>query len=210
MELAAWEYAHNGEYDKVLGVGKRSDDYNADLTALRNLALTKTGQLGDKLFAYPQPYGSDGLMMNRYNVQTPSYGAKEYYAQLGAQPYGGERAAAFYKRVMRLEGGSEYANLYAAALLLDKDLDAFVAHTTAGKDAESLAGAPVHYQEAWMIYNEQHPFAPVTFVPDGALAQRYQDYLALREKYADDPVVMSNLCKRRFGKTYWYYYDFMD
>lgn len=111
---------------------------------------------------------------------------------------------------MRLEGGSEYANLYAAALLLDKDLDAFVAHTTAGKDAESLAGAPVHYQEAWMIYNEQHPFAPVTFVPDGALAQRYQDYLALREKYADDPVVMSNLCKRRFGKTYWYYYDFMD
>lgn len=210
MELAAWEYAHNGEYDKVLGVGKRSDDYNADLTALRNLALAKTGQLGDKLFAYPQPYGSDGLMMNRYNVQTPSYGAKEYYAQLGAQPYGGERAAAFYKRVMRLEGGSEYANLYAAALLLDKDLDAFVAHTTAGKDAESLAGAPVHYQEAWMIYNEQHPFAPVTFVPDGALAQRYQDYLALREKYADDPVVMSNLCKRRFGKTYWYYYDFMD
>jgi hypothetical protein len=95
FELASWRYIHSGEYDKVLEVGRKSDECNANLTALRNLALAKTGQLGDKLFLYPQPYGSDGLMMNRYNVQTPSYGAKEYYNGLGASPYGGENAEEF-------------------------------------------------------------------------------------------------------------------
>jgi hypothetical protein len=211
MELAAWKHAHSKEFDKVLEVAQNSDDYNADLTALRNLALAKTGQLGSKLFAYPQPYGSDGLMMNRYKVQTPSYGAQEYYSLLGTQPYGGERAAAFYKRVMQQTGDTEYANLYAAALLLDKDLGDFVAYTAGnGNKTGSLASAPVHYQEAWMVYNEQHPFSPVDFVPDSTVAQRYREYLALREEYADTPIVMHNLCKRRFGDTYWYYYDFVN
>jgi hypothetical protein len=130
---------------------------------------------------------------------------------LGTQPYGSERAAAFYKRVMQQTGDTEYANLYAAALLLDKDLGDFVAYTAGkGNKTGSLASAPVHYQEAWMVYNEQHPFSPVDFVPDSTVAQRYREYLALREEYADTPIVMHNLCKRRFGDTYWYYYDFVN
>lgn len=210
MELAAWKYTHSGEYDKVLRVGKRSDDGNVRLAALRNLALAKTGQLGDRLFAYPQPYGSDGLLMNRYNVQTSEYGAEEFYAILGAQPYGGEQAAAFYKRMMQQSDSVYFRDLYAAALLLNKDLDDFVPLTVdRTQPAAALADAPMHYQEAWMIYNEQHPFTPVAFVPDSTIARRYQEYLDLREAYADDSIVMGNLCKRKFGNTYWYYYDFV-
>ena len=87
MELAAWKYTHSGEYGKVLSVGQKSEESNAGLTALRNLALAKTGQLRDRLFAYPQPYGADGLLMNRYNVQTPEYGSREFYDVLGSTPY---------------------------------------------------------------------------------------------------------------------------
>ena len=211
MELAAWKHTHDGNYERVLEVGKKSSDCNADLTALRNLALAKTGQLGDKLFAYPQSYGSDGLLMNRYNVQTPSYGAKEFYNALGATPYGGESAAAFYKRMLQLSDDKVYRDLYEAALLLDKDLTAFVASTIEEKPSgEVLSNAPIHYQEAWMVYNEQHPFTPINFVPNATVAQRHQAYLALREQYANDPIVMQNLCKRQFGNTYWYYYDFVN
>lgn len=211
MEQAAWKYTHSGKYDKVLAVGVKSDECNAALTALRSLALAKTGQLGDRLFAYPQPYGSDGLLMSRYNVQTPEYGAKEFYNILGATPYGGEKAAAFYQRMWQKTDSVCYRDLYAAALLLDKDLSDFTALTVdRTQPAESLASAPVHYQEAWMIYNERHPFAPVAFTPDSAVAQRYQEYLALREANAGNPVAMQNLCKRKFGKTYWYYYDFVN
>ena len=208
MELAAWKHLHSGDYDKVLNVGSESDECDAQLTSLRNLALAKTGQLGDKLFAYPQPYGANGLLMNRYNMQTPQYGAEEFYDILGGSPYGGEKAAAFYKRMMQKENSAYYRDLYAASLLLDKDLESFAALTVAnGKTTSS--NLPVHTQEAWMVYNEQHPFSPIAFVPDEAVAQRYREYITLREAHADEPVVMRNLCKRNYGKTYWYYYDFV-
>lgn len=211
MELAAWKYTHSGEYDKVLKVGKQSEDYNVRLTALRNLALAKTGELGDKLFAYPQPYGSDGMLMSRYNVQTPEYGSQEYYQVLGSIPYGGENATAFYKRMLQKTDSVYYRNLYAAALLLDKDLEDFASLTVDQAHAsDTLSGAPTHYQEAWVIYNEQHPFAPITFALDSAVQDRYQAYLALRESHADDAVAMRNLCQRQFGDTYWYYYDFVN
>lgn len=210
MELAAWKYTHSGEYDKVLAVGLKSEDCNATLTALRNLALAKTGQLGNKLFAYPQPYGADGLLLSRYNVQTPEYGAKEFYRLLGDTPYGGERSGAFYKRMMQKKDSAYCRELYGAALLLDKDLEGFVALTVDRIQlAKSLTAVPVHYQEAWMVYNEQHPFHPVTFIPDSAVAQRHQEYLSLREANAADPIALQNFCKRKFGDTYWYYYDFV-
>ena len=210
MELAAWKYTHSGKFDKVLQVGRHSNECNADLTALRNLALAKTGQLGDKLFSYPQPYGSDGLLMNRYNVQTPTYGAGAYYDCLGGHPYGGESAAAFYKRVLLKSDAEAYRDLYVAALLLDKDLESLVGFTIDREQpVESLSGMPKHYQEAWMIYNEQHPFAPVAFTPDSTITLRYQEYVASREQYAGEPKVMKELCKHNFGDTYWYYYDFV-
>lgn len=208
LELAAWKHTHRGAYDKVLAVGKRSDDCTIRLTALRNLALAKTDQLGYKLFAYPQPYGSEGLLMSRYNVQTPEYGSKEYYQLLGGTPYGGEQASAFYQRMMHKSDSVPHRALYAAALLLDKELGDFAALTATPGD--TLHDAPTHYQEAWMIYNEQHPFTPITFVPDSAVEQRYRAYLALRESHAAEPTVLRNLSRRQFGDTYWYYYDFVE
>ena len=212
MELAAWRYTHAEQYDKVLRVGERSTDCNADLTALRNLALAKTGQLGTKLFAYPQLYGAEGLLMNRYNVQTPSYGAMEFYGALGAIPYGGEDAEAFYKRMLMKTGAEIYREMYLAALLLNKNLTDFAVQTARGTENEVvvLDGAPTYHQEAWLIYNEQHPFSPISFTPDEAVAQRYCDYLTLREACDDDPIVMQNRCKEAFGDTYWYYYDFVE
>lgn len=211
MELAAWKYTHDGDYNKVLSVGQKSEDCNAGLTALRNLALAKTGQLGDKLFSYPQPYGSDGLMMKKTNMQTPKYGTDEFYKILGIQPNADENAATFYKRMLQETDSTYYYDLYVAALLLDKDIDTIVALTTEnGHPIESLSPAPVHIQEAWMMYNEQQPPAPIAFVPDNAVAQRYQEYLALRKANANNPTVMKNLCRRKFGNTYWYYYDLVN
>lgn len=209
MELAAWKYVHEGNYEQVLSVGHHSKDTNANLTALRSLALAKTGRLGDNLFAYPQCYGSDGLLMSRYKVQTPSYGSKAYYELLGASPYGGEKAAAFYRRLMsQYPDVKEYRALYVAALLLDKNLKDFTSLVT--QPTTLLANAPIHYQEALIIYNEQHPFTPIQFAADSAIVNRYHDYLTLCEEHATNAEVLQNLCRRRFGNTYWYYYDFVN
>ena len=51
-----------GRYDEALEVGRESQDTNIRLSNLRMFALSKTGQLPDKLFFYPQNYGCQGLL----------------------------------------------------------------------------------------------------------------------------------------------------
>ncbi|MBR6629029.1 MAG: hypothetical protein IKL03_03590 [Bacteroidaceae bacterium] len=207
MELAAWHYIHDSKYDKVLEVGSKSDDYNPELTALRNLALAKTGQLGERLFHYPQPYGADGLVYNRHNKQSNAYGAAEFYRHLsGNIPYGGENGRAYTYRMAMKNDSAVYRDLYLAALLLDKDLEAFVKETGELTKADTLC--PTHYQEAWILYNEQHPDSPVAFIADSAMVSRFAAYRELQSEYDDNAVVAENLCRRKFGKTFWCYYDY--
>ena len=207
MELAAWRYMHQGKYEKVLEVGARSDDYNAELTALRNLALAKTGQLGERLFHYPQPYGADGLIYNKHSKQSATYGATEYYNHLGGNvAYGGESGRAYAQRMAMKNDSVIYRDLYWAALLLDKDLDAFVKATASY--AASGEPMPIHYQEAWLLYGEQHPEAAKPFVPDSDVVSRFEAYRALQQEHASNSIVAANLCKRKFGDTFWCYYDY--
>lgn len=207
MELAAWSYMHDGKYDKVLEVGRRSDDSNAKLTALRNLAMAKTGQLGDRLFFYPQRYGADGLLFTRFSKQTSTYGAKEYYRHLGGNiPYGGETGRAYAHRMAMKNDSSVYRDLYLAALLLDKDLDTFVKETAPLVQTDTPH--PIHYQEAWMLYNNLNPDKQISFAADSTMASRFDAYLALQVEYRDSPIARKNLSMRRYGNTYWCYYDY--
>lgn len=51
-----------GKFDKAISVGAKSDESDASLTMLRIYALSKSGQLGDKLFTYPVRGGSYALI----------------------------------------------------------------------------------------------------------------------------------------------------
>ena len=206
MELAAWKYLHEERYEDMLKVGKRSDDYNQELTALRNLAMLKTGTLGERMFHYPQPFGAEGLVFNRHNKQSNSYGAQEYYRNLGAEPYGGEPGRAFAQRLGMKNDSIDYRDLYLAALLLDKDLDTFTKETTDIAASDSVL--PTHYQEAWLLYNEQHPQAAIPLKADTTIVKRFADFRTLQKEHAVNPIVASNLGKRKFGDTYWYYFDY--
>ena len=208
MELAAWKYLHDDRYEDLLKVGKHSDDYNRELTALRNLAMFKTGSLAERMFQYPQPFEDNGILFNDNNKGSISYGAKEYYTRLGAEPHEGESGRAFAQR-LAIESdsiGTDYSELYLATLLLDKDLDTFVAETDS--IAKSTTTLPTHYQEAWMLYNELHPESAVSFAADSAIVKRFADYRELQKEHADNAIVASNLAKRKFGNTYWCYFDY--
>ena len=206
MELAAWNYLHDDRYDDILEVGKRLDDYNTELTALRNLAMFKTGTLGERLFHYPQPFGSDGLVYSKNNKQTVAYGAQEFYNHLGYEPLDGESGLAFTQRLHMEHDSVAYRDFYLAALLLDKKLDTFVKESAELLQSEEVL--PTHYQEAWLLYNEHNPESAVDFVADSAVVKRFADYRSLQAEHADNPVVSKNLAKRKFGNTYWCYFDY--
>lgn len=206
MELAAWNHLHDNNYEKILEIGRRSDDYNVELTALRNLAMAKSGQLGERLFHYPQPYGADGLIYNKHTKQSNTYGASEFYRHLGGNmPYGGEKGLAYCKRMSTKNDSTIYRDLYLAALLLDKDLTSFAKETSQLTSSEHQ---PTHYQEAWLLYNEQHPTTPIEFVPDSTVVANFSAYRTLQREHKANAIVSENLCRRKFGNTFWCYYDY--
>ena len=208
MELSAWRHLHNNDYEKILEIGHRSDDYNIELTALRNLAMANSGQLGERLFHYPQPYGADGLIYNKHNKQSNTYGASEFYRHLGGNmPYGGEKGRPYCQRMATKNDSAIYRDLYLAALLLDKDLNTFVKET-ASLTSSSTAHHPAHYQEAWLLYNEQHPNTPIEFTPDSTVSSSFKAYRTLQREHKTNAIVAENLCRRKFSNTFWCYYDY--
>lgn len=82
-ELEAEHYLRAQEYDKVLKVGKNSLEASRTLTVFRAVALSHLGQMGDKLFAYPQYYRSDGLFFDADSLHTLRYTNDSIYYLLG-------------------------------------------------------------------------------------------------------------------------------
>lgn len=206
-ELEAEYYLRTKQYDKVLEVGKYSLEASRTLTASRAVALSHLGQMGDKLFAYPQYYHSDGLFFGTDSLRSLRYTNDSIYYLLGARPYAGEDRMVFLRNIC-YKGTGKYTSLdyYLSALLLDKQLDQFM-HTIPDfyLPEDTL---PRYYREAAMLYHVQRKdtLFPVT---DSLMSVRFQAYRELQRK-ADSSLEERNRMRREFGDTYWWYYDYQE
>jgi len=79
-ETMTYDYlARNQQWDKIISHAERSYPKNYLSLAMFNLALAKTGQLGDKLFRYDQ-HGVDGLFLGfAHEYITPLMGNEIFY-----------------------------------------------------------------------------------------------------------------------------------
>lgn len=206
-ELEAEYYLRTKQYDKVLEVGKYSLEASRTLTASRAVALSHLGQMGDKLFAYPQYYHSDGLFFGTDSLRSLRYTNDSIYYLLGARPYAGEDRMVFLRNIC-YKGTGKYTSLdyYLSALLLDKQLDQFM-HTIPDfyLPEDTL---PRYYREAAMLYHVQRKdtLFPVT---DSLMSVRFQAYRELQRK-AGSSLEERNRMRREFGDTYWWYYDYQE
>ncbi|MBR5963836.1 MAG: hypothetical protein IK000_06795 [Bacteroidaceae bacterium] len=203
MELAAFRYANAGRYEKVARVGERSLETTPALTALRNVACVRNGDSGNKLFAYPQPYGANGLLVNRFINQTEAYGAPVFYKMTGTEAYGGETAMAYCSRLYKQNDNAFSRDLYIASLLLDRRIETFAREFPPQVLGDTLA--PVHYREAWLLYYDLYPNTEYTY-HDAELEPAFAEYKSIMNNRRLQPVANSNTRYLRFGKTYWHYY----
>lgn len=201
QELAAWRHAAAEDYDAVLEVGERSLETTQPLTALRLLALARTGTVGDRLFRYPQPYGADALVLSPYRRQSPLFGSNTYYRLLDDEPYGGEGGLAFSRRLYTRDDTPFTRDLFIASLLLDDRLDEFCQLFPPAVLGDTLA--PVHYREAWLL--EAH-LNPDFLYSDPQLQPTLDAFLAVLHNDSLPPVVNRNTRFRYYGKTYYDYY----
>lgn len=206
-ELEAEHYLRAGEYDKVLHVGEKSLEASRTLTAYRAVALSRLGKMGDKLFAYPQYYRSDGLFFETDSLHTLRYTNDSIYYLLGARPYTGEDRMVFLRNIC-YKGTGKYTSLdyYLSALLLEKKLDSFAQAVPDFYLPEDTL--PRYYREALVMYHVQRNDT-VSSRADSLTLDRFRAYQTLQQKEGS-PLEERNRMRREFGDTYWWYYDYQE
>ena len=195
------------EYGKVLSVGKKSLEASRTLTALRAMAMVKSGTMGDRLFDYPQYYGSEGLFFADDSLETLRYTNDSIYYLLGARPYRGEQRMVFLRNIC-YKGTGKYTSLdyYLSALLLDKNLNEFAEAVNDFYEPEDTL--PRFYREAMVLYWSQHADS-VSLKKDTAYVRRFAEYREKEKEYASAKE-RENWMRRYYGDTYWWYFDYQN
>lgn len=192
-----------GDVDGALEVGKLSLDASPELTAYRASLLAEKGLLGEKLFEYPQLYGSSALVPD--SVQRSPLVPDSVYSRLGVEPRDGETGFDVVKRAFDTASSNPYAReYYLSALLLDKRLLDFV--VALRECYPNYKNLPKHYSEALLLYAHIVEDKSIMALPVcGNVAERYSDFVKTESEY-EDVHVRGNYVRRRFGDTYWWYF----
>lgn len=204
-ELQAERFLRERRFGEALKVGGSSLETTRTLTALRAIAMSRSGMLGEKLFEYPQYYRSEGLFFADDSLQTLRYTNDSVYYLLGVRPYAGEDRLVFLHNIC-YKGTGKYTALdyYLCALLLEKRLDTFgQAMVDLCETDESL---PRYYREAILMLRESRPEYPFQ-VEDSTMIRRYADYRDRKGSFSS-PKEEENRMRREFGDTYWWYFDY--
>ncbi len=201
-ECIVYHYTKKGETDKALKVAHRTLSASRELTAQRAYLLSCKGELGERLFTYPQYYGLQGLLLDE--KQTSPITADTIYNHLKAKPMQGEETIEFLARAATTDTASTAVKeYYLAALLLDKRLQEFADTLPHFYNPADTATLPLHYQEALLLNSKLNNIAPP--FEEKELETKYGQFTQIEKEY-NTPHVRSNYARKQFGNTYWWYY----
>lgn len=197
---------NKGDISDALRVGYTSNDASRELTAMRAYTLAVAGLQGERLFEYPQPYASEGLLPLPW--RTSPLVPDSVFALLGDRPLDGEDATAFLSRIAYTDSATQVAKeYYLSSLLLEKRLVKFKDEVIALYGDSSVNKLPKHYREALMLYADIADSASVVpyEIDDAAMRSSLDALRAVEARYSD-LFVRGNYVRKEFGRTYWWYF----
>lgn len=202
-EALVASYHKKGDVGKALNVGYLSRVASPHLTAQRAYIMAQNNLLGEKLFEYPQPYASEGLLPAKERISP--FVADSVYSMLGVVPNEGEKAIDVLKRAASPELHNAAAKEYfLSALLLDRRIVEFVNAVKDYYPETDACDLPKHYQEAIMLF-ESIDSSAAMHVDNPEMAELFKAFRAMEREY-DDYFVRGNYLRRHFGRTYWWYF----
>lgn len=208
QELQVEEALRKQDYEKARKVGEKSMDPSRNLTALRAYTLSREGTMGEYLFQYPQLYGAAGLLMGTSNDKALRLNADSLYVYLGERPALGEPAMKFFERICQEETGN-YTTMdyYLSALLLEKKLDLFVKRFDELYTVRDTV--PKYYRQALFLYDKLHASnaKKKEEVEDTDMEELWKAYEERQNELAGERGE-GNWMRRKFGDTYWWYYQY--
>lgn len=199
----------SGRYDKALGAGYYAADTDASLTMLRIYALSKSNRLGERLFGYSLSGGSGALLPDGKDVKFLLLDDALVYGYVGLDAAEYRGFSALKHRFFKEKGcNGPLADYVLCGYLLDKNLEGFVKSLLACgiKDFSSL---PRHYREALVLYCRTRSGHILTYKNE-AMDADYADMQAFGKKYMLSPKERHSAVKDAYGRTYWYYYYYVN
>lgn len=194
----------SGAYSKALMVGEKSDETDASLTMLRAYALSRSGQLGERLFEFPLTGGSYALLPDGKGVRSLLYPEDRIVRALSIRKKGDMTPMEYLLYIERNGLGRKPVTDYIlCGYLLDRNIDAFV-NAIRRKYSLTSPSLPKHYKEALTLYTHLRS-NPVLVYHNEVMDADYADFQNLEHKYTDARERESYV-HDMYGDTYWFYY----
>ena len=195
----------DNDVDEALRTLQLHSDADDNLTMLTAYALSRKGQLPERLFEFPLKGGSASLMPNGKNVGFGLIADTTFYAYLGnayLQRMSTMHYLDYQRRHKRLNRRT--IDYQLCAYLMDKKLDAFAHNITKYYEVNDSVKLPKHYKEALILYTHLHS-NPCIVYHDNVLDADFEDMQKLEKSIADARERQTAL-RDTYGNTYWYYY----
>ena len=195
---------HN-DYDEALRVGERSLETDSNLMMLRMYALSRQGQLGERLFAYPLVPSSDAMLPTASDTRLMVYPSDSLYRHLGAIPRTKMQPMEYLQAVLRTGQAKPVAVDYLlCGYLIDRDLDSFAREISRYYTIND--SLPRYYREALILYTHQRNH-PVLVYHDPVLDVDYKDLRSLEAEYPSENERKGKVLEK-YADSYWCYYDY--
>ena len=211
------------DYNDAYATGEEALETSQRLTMLRNFALAQDGQLGERLFDYPQPYGIGGLIDMDDTLTYEEFNVRHLTAQLGLCCDSTEWSSVedYLARLFErdtMKTNRVIGDYVICANLLRRDMAGFLGKLRVyyPKDSVSTIDLPRAYREALIVEADSIGDDSLNSFADTLMLQNYRDYLDMRDGRteigdgrvdAGDETARANYLRRKFGKTLFWYFD---
>lgn len=195
------------KFNEALKVKGNENDADSSTTMLRAYALSKTGQLAEKLFEYDICGGSDALLPNGKTTKCLLYSDTLIFRHV-AEPMKQKCRAMTFLRWMKKHGYAKkkLEDYLLCGYLMDRDLDSFAKELA--KDKLNHKKLPQAYREALLLYNHVRS-TPIISYKNEVMEADYIDLQTIL-KTTPDEKSKKYLARKSYGNTYWYYYLYGD
>lgn len=201
----------SGDYEGALQMGAKSLESDADLQMIRMYALSRTGELGERLFAYPVSGHSEAMLPVEGKSKFVMYPSDSLYKFLGARPKGEMTTARYLELMQRRDSTVDHriADYELCGLLIDKRIDDFVCQLRryySEGDTLDIDRLPRHYREAMTLYTHLRS-RPVVVYYNSVMDEDWKNLQELEAQYPD-LTERKGRVEEQYHDTYWYYYEY--
>ena len=201
----------NNDFKGALDHGWESQESDANLQMVRMYALSRCGELGERLFAYPIVAKSEAMLPVSDASRFSMYPVDSLYKFLGAKPAGTMTTSRYLELLQQRDSAvnQRVADYQLCGLLIDKKLDAFAKALVdyySKEDTLVIDGLPKHYREAMTLYTHLRS-KPIVVYHNAVMDEDWKNLQELEAQYPDFSERKGRV-EEQYRGTYWYYYEY--